>query len=67
MSYSIHDARLEFISRIQEVMETRDVEGGYELARHFFEQGDDEQGEKFRKLAKTWDNEDWAHDNHIGN
>lgn len=61
------DARIDFECRVQDVLNNRDVEGAYELAESFAEQGNEEEGEYFYQLARQWDNEDWAHDRNSDN
>jgi hypothetical protein len=58
MSYSSLDAEVEFSSIIDEVLQTRDVEGAYQLVEMLSEMGDEEQASYFNKLARRWERED---------
>ncbi len=62
MSYSPLDARLEFLAHIEDAQEHRDVEKAIIIRDYYSEVGDDEQADYWNKLAKKWENEDWAHD-----
>lgn len=67
MTYSIHDARIEFAHRIDECVHTRDAHEAYAIATVFAESGDLESADQFRKMARSWDSEDNYHDEVNGN
>lgn len=62
MSYSIQDAKIEFESKVDDVLQTRDVEGAYELAKLLKTMGDDEEANMFVRMANRWEEDNWAHD-----
>ena len=62
MSYTTTDAHTDLMTRIDEVLESRDIEGAYLLANVFARAGDDEQADYFINLARRWNKEDWAYD-----
>lgn len=62
MSYTALDAKIEFETKVDGVLQTRDVEGAYELAKLLKTMGDDEEADMFVRMANRWEEEDWAHD-----
>lgn len=67
MSYTKWDAKAEFESMVDNVLETRDVEGAHKLADILAEMGDEEEADKFFHLACKWEREDNYHDESNGN
>jgi hypothetical protein len=64
MSYSLRDAENEFYTRVDEVLQTRDIYGARELAEVLSEMGDDQEAETFIRMSKQWEAEDDAHDHY---
>jgi hypothetical protein len=62
MSYSIQDAQAEFQGQLDEVLQTRDVEGATHLAHLLVDMGDEEEAARFIKIAHQWEREDNYHD-----
>lgn len=60
--YQQTDAEFKQAQAIDQALETRDIEAMYRLAAEIKEQGDDEEAERFIKIAQRWNHEDWAHD-----
>lgn len=58
----MHDAEYDQVSAIEHALHTRDSEALFQLASELKEQGDDEEAEKLRTIAKTIDREDNMHD-----
>ena len=58
MSYTSLDAKIEFDAKLDGVLQTRDVEGAYELAQLLKMMGDDEEAEMFLKTARQWERDD---------
>ena len=62
MSYSEQDAHAEFNSKIDEVLNKRDIQGAHEIAEALAQEGDFAGASEFKALAKRWNTEDWAYD-----
>jgi len=62
MSYTQSDEKIELALLIDEALETRDVEKVYHIASILKEMNDDESADHFRKMARSWEKEDRAHD-----
>lgn len=67
MSYSAEEAQMERDRDLNTILQTRDSEGAYRLSHLYKEEGDDELAEALQKLAKRWDKEDDAYDQHRDN
>jgi hypothetical protein len=63
MSYTTSDDG----SYIDQALNTRDIEAAYIIRDQYAREGDDEMASYWNELAKTWEKEDWAYDNSIGN
>lgn len=61
------DENADIWSRYEKVMETADAEEALTLAYLFEAKLDFETADDLRRLAKQWNQDDWAHDELIGN